>query len=182
MLKKVIITILILLVFIIVCMIIVMKSLNNQKTSKERVLPSKNVDSKKALIIFQPSLSDVTSVMANSISQGLNHGGYEVTLNYPCSNLSTDLSQYSLMIFGSPVYVGKPLTIVTDYMSKIKDPSSKKIILFSTGGDAANKEELNVMENSLNGVKAYKKIKFISSSREKSSKEAYNLGIELSKE
>ena len=78
--------------------------------------------------------------------------------------------------------MGKPSTVVTDYISKIKDFSSKRIVLFSTGSAASNKDELETMEKSLNGIKAYKKIKFISGSKKESENIAYNLGKELSKE
>ena len=181
MLKKILIGIVILVVVAIAAMVVVIGYVNKPKASNEKVLESKSTSLKKALIIFQPSLSDVTSVMANSIAKGLNDGGYEVTLNYPAKDLSKDISKYSLIIFGSPTYA-KPLTIVTDYMSNIKDFSSKRIVLFSSGADASNKSDLETMEKSLNGIKAFKKIKFISSSKKESKDNAYNLGKELSKE
>ncbi len=182
MLKKILIGIVALVAVLIISMVIIIKFLNSPKVSKESILKGKNMSSKKALIIFQPSLTNATSLMANSIAKGLNDEGYEVTVNYPAKDLSNDISKYSIIIFGSPVYAGKPLDPVTEYMSKIKDFSSKKVVIFSTGGDASNKSELEIMEKSLNGIKAYKKVKFISSSKEESKNNAYNLGKELSKE
>lgn len=182
MFKKILICIVLLVVGSIIFMVGSISFVNKPKSSNEKVLRGKDKSSKKALIIFQPSLTNVTSIMANSIAKGLNDEGYEVTLNYPGKHLSTDVAQYSLVIFGSPTFGGKPLSIVTDYMSKVKDISSKKVILFSTGANASNKEELEVMEKSLKGIKAYKKIKFISGSKKESESKAYNLGKELSKE
>lgn len=182
MVKKILIGVVILVVVAIISMVVVLGSVNKPKGSNEKVLKSKSTSQKKALIIYQPSVSDVTSVMANSIAKGLNDGGYEVTLNYPGENLSTDISKYSLVIFGSPTFAGKPLTIETDYMSKIKNFSSGKIVLFSTGADASKEDELQIMEKSLNGTKAYKKVKFNSGSKKESENKAYNLGKELSKE
>lgn len=173
---------LILIVVLIVTMVALIGSVNKPKAGKETILQSKNASYKSALIIYQPSMSDVTSLMANSIAKGLNDEGYQVTLNYPGKDLSLDISKYSLIIFGSPTYMGKPSTVVTDYISKIKDFSSKRIVLFSTGSAASNKDELETMEKSLNGIKAYKKIKFISGSKKESENIAYNLGKELSKE
>lgn len=182
MLKKILIGILIIILIGILSMVVLMKAVNRQRASNEKLLQSKNTNPKKALIVFQPSLSNVTTVMANSIAKGLNDGGYEVTLNYPGSYLSTDVSKYSLVIFGSPVYVGKPLTIVTDFMSKIKSFSNTKVVVFSTGGTIKDKPELDIMEKSLNGISVYKKVKFNSSTKEASKNEAYDLGKELSKE
>ncbi|NMM61836.1 flavodoxin [Clostridium sp. P21] len=182
MLKKILIGVVILAIVTVASMVLMVGYANKIKGSNEKILTSKNASPKKALIIFQPSLSDVTSLMANSIAKGLNDEGYEVTLNYPEKDLKYNISKYSIVIFGSPNYAGKPLTVVTDYMSKIKDLSSKKVIAFSTGADASKKDELEIMEKSLNGTKTYKKVKFLSSSKKESESKAYNLGKELSKE
>lgn len=182
MLKKILIGIVILLVVVMMTMVMILKSVNKPKTVKVKVMQGKGESPKKALIVFQPSITNITSAMANSIAKGLNEEGYEVTINCPGNNLSSDISKYSVVVFGSPVYVGSPLTIVTDYMAKIKDFSSKKIVLFSTGGDNSKNGELDIMEKSLNGAKPYKKVKFISSNKIDSENKAYNLGKELSKE
>ena len=179
MIKKIIFGVILLLVILMVIMVLLMKSLNSQKSSNEKILKGRDSSAKRALIIFQPAITDVTATIANSIATGLNDGGYEVTINHPGDYLQEDISKYSLVIFGSPVYVGQPLKAVTDYMAKIQDYSSSKVILFSTGGDASNENELNVLEESLNSVKAYKKVKFITNNNEKE-KNAYDLGKELS--
>lgn len=182
MIKKILMGCVMLLIVSIVVTVVLIGSVNNPKASKETILQSTKPVFKKALIIYQPSISDVTSVMANSLAKGLNDGGYEVTLNYPGKDVNSDISKYSLIVFGSPTFMGKPETIVTDYMSRIKEFSSKKVVLFSTGGDAKNKDELETMEKALNGIKADKKIKFISGSKKESENQAYSLGKELSKE
>jgi hypothetical protein len=55
-------------------------------------------------------------------------------------------------------------------------------VLFVTGAQISKKDELNVMEKSLDGAKAYKKVKFNAGSKEDSKNKAYDLGKELSKE
>lgn len=185
MLKKILIGFAILFGLLILSVIILVASIghaNKPKASNEKVLKGKDGASKKALIIYQPAISATTSEIANAIAKGLNDGGYEVTLNYPSKNISSDISKYSIVVFGSPVYAGKPLSIVTDYMSGIKDFDSKKIVLFSTGADSSNKSELDEMEKALNGAKPYKKVKFKSGSKKESKDEAYTLGKDLSKE
>jgi flavorubredoxin len=156
-------------------------SLNTQTGSKAEVLSSSRQSPKKALIIYQPGISDISSRIAHQIARGLNDGGYMVTLNYPGDHLSADVSKYSLLIFGSPVYSGQPSKALTDYMSKIKATSSGRIALYSTGGFKFYME-LDTMEKSLNGMKAYKKIKFFTSAKKENDIVAYGLGKELSKE
>lgn len=182
MFKKILLGVVILIVVSIVAMVVIFGSLNKPKGNNERILKSNKTSVKKALIIYQPSATNVTSLMADSIAKGLNDGGYEVTLNNPGNDISTDISKYSLVIFGSPTFAGQPLSIETDYISKIKDFSSAKVVLFVTGADISKKDELNVMEKALNGTKSYKKVKFNSGTKEDSKNKAYNLGRELSKE
>ena len=182
MFKKILLVVVISFVAAIAIMAVIFGSLNKPKGNNEKILKSNESSAKKALIIYQPSLTNVTSVIADSIAKGLNDGGCEVTLNNPGKDLSTDISKYSLVVFGSPTYAGQPLSIETEYISKIKDFSSAKVVLFVTGSDVSKKDELDVMEKSLNGVNAYKKVKFNAGSKNDSKNEAYELGKELSNE
>lgn len=59
-----------------------------------------------------------------------------------------DISQYSIIAFGSPVYVGEISSTLADYMKSIKDFSNKKILLFVTGAQLEN-NELGKMEKIL---------------------------------
>ncbi len=59
-----------------------------------------------------------------------------------------DISQYSIIVFGSPVYVGETSSTLADYMKSIKDFSNKKILLFVTGAQLEN-NELDKMEKIL---------------------------------
>lgn len=54
---------------------------NNPKGSHQEILQNKEQAVRKALIVYQPSLSDASSRAAHLIAKGLNDGGYEVTLN-----------------------------------------------------------------------------------------------------
>lgn len=155
---------------------IVNSALSSDKGNNEKILESTKLD-KKALIIYQPSLSKMTSKISGEIAKGLNESGYEVVINYPGEHLSTDLSKYDIVIFGSPTYGGKISNVLTKYISKVKDYSSNvKVVLFSTGLNTSE-TELDEMENYLNNKKATKKIKINSKN---GYDDAYKLGIELS--
>jgi len=156
-----------------------LSSANKPKGNKEEILKSSKQSAQKALIVYQPSISSIMSKIVHQIAKGLNDGGYEVTLNYPGDHLTTDVSKYSVVVFGAPVYGGGPAAVLTDYMSKVKDYSSSKVVLLSTGSMDDDKE-LNQMEGFLNGAKANKKIKFKTKNKE-GENIAYNLGKELAK-
>ncbi len=154
-------------------------SLNTKKGSREEVLLGDGNASMKALIVYQPGITGFTHEMAHRIAAGLNDKGYEVTLNHPGPYLSSDVSQYALVVFCSPVYSGQPSKALTDYMSAVKTSPSCRIVLISTGGFKYYME-LDAMERSLRGTKAYKKVKFITGESD-NDRSAYHLGLELSK-
>jgi len=170
------------LVLCMIIMVLVISSTNKPKSSKEEILKSSQQSPKKALIIYQPSLSDISSRMAHQVAKGLQDGGYEVTLNYPGDHLSIDISKYNLIVFGSAVYAGQSSKALTDYMSKVKDYSSSRIVLYSTGSDPNNTIELSNMEKLIDGTSAYKKIKFLTSAKKENDKIAFDFGKELAKE
>ncbi|HIE5420304.1 flavodoxin domain-containing protein [Clostridium botulinum] len=84
-----------------------------------KVLKSDKVSNKKALVVYQPSKSKLTEKIAEQIAQGIQDEGYEVTINYPGKHMIEDISQYSIIVFGSPVYVGETSSTLADYMKSI---------------------------------------------------------------
>ncbi len=153
-------------------------SANKERGNNEEILKSSQ-SSKKALVVYQPSVSGVSTKIAYQIAEGLNDGGYEVTLNYPGDHLSADITAYSIVVFGTPTFGAHPVTVLADYMKKVTDYSSSKVVLFSTGANPEGKE-LDEMEELLN-TSAYKKVKFKIGTKENEA-EAYDLGKALSKE
>ena len=133
---------------------------NSPKGKNPEVIESNNDLVKKALIVYQPSKSDVSSFAAHQIGKALNEQGYEVVLDYPGNHLSTDISEYSIIVFGSPVYGSKTSVVLSDYIKKVIDFSDKKVILYSVGGLTWVSRELDEMETCLGNTKAYKKVKF----------------------
>lgn len=152
---------------------------NKCKGSNEEILAGRKEFGKKALIIYQPN--NMSTKTALKIAKGLNDGGYEVTLNYPGKNLSYKMSEYSVIVFGSPIYAGQPSRVLTDYMSSVKDYSTAKIALFSVGM-LENKGEFEAMEKCLNGKKPYVKVKFRTQDKMVSDSDAYKLGQKLAKD
>jgi menaquinone-dependent protoporphyrinogen IX oxidase len=158
---------------------LILSSNNKQKGVNEEKMSAQGELVKKALIIYQPG--GISSNIAHQIAKGINDGGYEVTLNYPGEKLRYDISEYSIIVFGTPVYAGQPSKALTDYMSSVKDFSSSKVMLYSVGM-IENKVELDVMEKNLNGKKANEKVKFLTGSKKENDSVAYELGKRMSKE
>jgi len=139
---------------------LVISSTNWQKGSHEEKLQASGKTLGQALVIYQPSVSNVSSRMAHQMAQGLSDSGYNVTMNYPGDKLSYKMSDFNIVVFGSAVYMGKPSTALTNYLSSLKDYSSAKIVLYSTGSMLNNQKEFKYMESALGGATPCKTIKF----------------------
>ncbi len=157
--KRVLISLIVLLVLVMLLFSWFVKGNSKDYGENSKVLKSDKVSNKKALVVYQPSKSKLTKKIAEQIAQGIKDEGYEVTLNYPGKHMTEDISQYSIIVFGSPVYVGGTSSTLDNYMKSIKYFSNKKILLFVTGAQLEN-NELNKMEKNLGKVKATEKVGF----------------------
>ncbi len=121
-------------VLLLIIILLYLKSflfLNNKSNSPEEViLPGSK--KKKALIIYQLSKHNTSKNAAMVISQELNKLGYSVTMNHPSNNLTYNLEDYELLVFGSAAYMGSPSKALLDY---IKDNLflHKKVLIYVTG-------------------------------------------------
>jgi flavodoxin len=138
----------------------------------EKVLESDKVNAEKALVVYEPSRSKLTTKIAEKIAEGINDAGYEVTVNNPGKHMPVDISKYSVVVFGSPIYMGQTSSILSDYMKDIVDFSNTKILLFVTGKQI-NNGELDKMEAELGNAKAMK-VEFKNGVEDES--KAYELG------
>ena len=151
------------------------------------ILQSKEINPKKALVIYQPSLTKASYIVAHSIAQGLNDSGLEVTINYPGKHLSSDVSHYSVIAFGGPVYGGSVPKALIDYIERIEGFSNQRIVLFSTAGGGKEappeqKTELRKMEKLLNETKPFSTTRFNFQEADINKEEAYKLGTAAAKE
>jgi flavorubredoxin len=159
---------------------IITKSNNAYKGEYTNVLESSDSSAPKALVVYQPGKSKASETAANQLAAGLNKSGYEVTVTYPGKHLSEDLSSFSLVAYGSPVFFGKPSTKITDLIKKQTDYSGKTVILYSVGG-SVEAAELDVMKECLTGKKPDYTAKFLTNDTELNQK-AYDLGVKAGEE
>jgi flavodoxin len=139
-------------------------------------------DAKKALIVYQPSITKATEEAAHSLARGLNDSGYEVVLNSPGGHLSGDISGYSIIAFGFPVYGSTVPEALKTYIGRVGDLSGKRILLFSTAGfsDKPGAEYGQILE--LLNAQPYANAKWVCTDKEKISAEAYELGLNAAKD
>lgn len=116
----------------------------------------------KALVIYQPAWTDITKNAANALAKSLNDKDYDVTVNYPGSFLPHDVSNYAVLVFGTPIYNSKGSPLVVNYLKRLKGLSGKKVILFTTGSTTPMSKDrvYDGIENYLKVISDLQRIKF----------------------
>ena len=169
--------IVLMIVILIATMAILVSKNNNENKTYSKVLSGPSADAPKALVVYQPSMSGRPEKIAAKIAEGLNDGGFEVTLVYPNSKLSADLSRYSVVVMGSTVFAGQPSKALLDYALRVGDFSGKTVLLFSNGG-METMPELDLFDPALKGALSVEKQKFLANDGSFGEK-AYELGKKL---
>ena len=149
--------------------------INQSAGNHEKILKAGAGSSKKALVLFQPSLSSVTKKTAFKIAKGLHDTGYEVTVNNPGEHISNDMSQYAVVAFGCPVYGGKLSPVLLDTIKSAKLLPAQKLFVFVTGG-VGTTAELESATSLITGTQNIKAVKYVVSNRD-FEREAYQLGF-----
>ncbi len=116
----------------------------------------------KALVIYQPAWTDITKNAADALAESLNNKGYDVMVNYPGSFLPQNVSNYSVLVFGTPIYNSKGSPLVVNYLKELKGLSGKKVILFTTGSTTPMSKDriYDGIDNYLKDISDLQRIKF----------------------
>ncbi len=152
--------------------------MKHEYSDRTEIFASTSDAPKKALVVYQPSVTSASSDVAHAIAKGLNDSGYEVKLSNPGRHLSADISPYSVIVIGMPNYGGSIVEPLSDYIGKIDDFSGKRVILFSTSGGIGNMLELEKLAALIHGAKPYKAVKYQASKMEENKSASYQLGVE----
>ena len=144
---------------------------------RTEIMQTMAADPERALVVYQPSVTSAASDTAYAIARGLNDAGFEVTLNTPGAHLSTDISRYSVFVFGSTNYGGSPGQAMLDYMHQLDDVGEKRLLLFSTSGSTEGRLEFDKMEAALRGTKPYDTIKLAVGDIDQGLGSAYQFGF-----
>jgi flavodoxin len=152
--------------------------MKHEYSERTQILAGAQGAEKKALVVYQPSVTSASSDVAHAIAQGINDSGYEVKLSNPGKHLSADISDYAVIVFGMPNYGGSVVEALSNYIKKIDDFSGKRVILFSTSGRTGDMPELEKLSALIHGAKPYKAVKYQASEGEKNKASAYQLGVD----
>lgn len=86
-----------------------------------------------ALVVYQPSRTVFSEEVATDIAKGLNDTGYHVVVTTPNDKLTKDLSQYQVVVFGTPIYMGQCSSSLKTYINSIENFGDAKLYFYSIG-------------------------------------------------
>ncbi len=110
--------------------------------------------SESTLILYHPGVSSVTEDAVYAFGEGLVENGWRVEVTTASDQAPTDLSKYSLLVLGSPVYGGSPSASIKRHLERIGDLQEIETVLVITSGginDGAEASMRQIVEE-YNGV------------------------------
>lgn len=101
---------------------------------------------KTALVIYHPGLASFQQDMTYAFADGLVENGWKVEITTPSSEAPTDLSGYSLLVLGSPVYAGAPAPSLQRHLERIGDLDGIATVLIVTSGGSDGESEATLQQ------------------------------------
>ena len=150
--KKIVLIAVIVFVIVVVSVLgFVFFKINNDYVSGIDVL---NADgSETALVIYHPGLSSFMKDVTYAFADGLVENGWRVEITTASSEAPTDLSDYSLLVLGSPVYGGNPSSTIKRHLERIGDLQGiDTVILVTSGGNSTADETMQQDVEEYNGT------------------------------
>ena len=125
--------------------------INNDYVSEIEVMNAGG--SETALIIYHPGLSSFMKDVTYAFADGLVENGWRVEITTASSQAPTDLSDYSLLALGSPVYAGNPSPTIKRHLERLGDLQQiETVILITSGGNSTADETMQQNVEEHNGV------------------------------
>jgi flavorubredoxin len=130
------------------------------RTSQETVTPLRTLNPQssgpRALVVYSPGLSDFPQKMAEAFATGLASSNWSMDIVTASSQAPTDLTDYTLLVIGGPIYGGQPSKPVQDYMARLGDLEGLRIytLLTSAGENPQAEEFMSSWVTTHGGVEA----------------------------
>ena len=101
---------------------------------------------KTALVIYHPGLASFQQDTTYAFADGLVENGWKGEITTPSSEAPTDLSGYSLLVLGSPVYAGAPAPTLQRHLERIGDLNGIDTVLIVTSGGSDGEAEATLQQ------------------------------------
>jgi len=126
--------------------------INSDYTSEIQVMNPEGTQT--ALIVYHPGFSSFMKDSAEALADGLVESDWRVEITTASSQAPTDLSGYSLLVLGSPVYGGNPSETIKRHLERIGDLEGIPIVLLvtSAGSDGGAEATMQQTVEDHNGM------------------------------
>jgi flavorubredoxin len=99
-----------------------------------------------ALIIYHPGLSSFMKDITYRFADGLAENGWRVEITTASSQAPTDLSGYSLLVLGSPVYADGPSPTIKRHLERIDDLMGIDTVILVTSAGSQGGAEISMQQ------------------------------------
>lgn len=130
----------------------------NKKELKPNEIILEGTNGKKALVLYQKTKHDTATNITMALANSLNKLGYTVIINHPSSELKYEMKDFSVLAFGSGVYMGGVSIPLTNYMEQT-DMTGKQVIVYAVGENMEETAEVDLLMSKVQGTETKTGIK-----------------------
>jgi flavorubredoxin len=107
--------------------------------------------SKTALVVYQPGLSSFPRDVSYAFGSGLAASGWRVEITTASSHAPSDVSNYSLLVLGFPIYGGSPGTAIVRYADRLTSLHGTNVVIVACGAGSPG-ESVDAMKQQVQSV------------------------------
>jgi len=131
------------------------------KSNSETVTQLKTINptssGPRVIVVYSPGISDFHQRMVDSFTSGLVASNWSVDVVTASSQAPIDLTGYSFLVIGGPLYGGRPSKPIQDYMARLTDLKGLRVYtLFTAAGSSRADPIMTTWITTHGGVEAGK--------------------------
>ncbi len=100
---------------------------------------------KTALVVYQTGLTSFPRDTSYAFANGLAESGWRVEVTTASSQAPSDLSNYSLLVLGFPVYGGSPGKVIVSYIDRVGGLHGLNTVMIALYGNLSVGESVDTM-------------------------------------
>lgn len=98
-----------------------------------------------ALVVYDPGLSGAAKDVASKIANLLTSNGYEVTFAGVRSSAAANMTGFSVIVVGGPIYAGQPTASIQGYLNGLNPSANAVVGVFGRGNGSADSNDTQVV-------------------------------------
>ncbi len=133
---------------------IVLLDLAAYTATGSQILPATGSEMGTALVLYDPGLTGASTKVATQVADDLQSQGLTVTLAGIKSSAASDISGYTVIVVGGPVYAGAPAASVKDAINNLHVDSTTVVGVYGSGQGATSPDDVAQIKNSVSTLQS----------------------------